>query len=162
MSNILLFRPRKHKDSRRQQIINLVPKDKSEGYKADIAEKALEPKDYMYYLAYILSYNAYNYISNKHRERVRELINIGVLDEIAYTSKSGLTDSCVRYNSFIYKNKEYELPNNYIPRLRFVVDDNIYIEAFNSEGDCQLYKFIYENVTHKWEQMNEDDYLVDF
>ncbi|HHW69373.1 MAG TPA: hypothetical protein GX747_03455 [Tenericutes bacterium] len=162
MSNILLFRPKRHKDSRRQQIISLVPKDKSEGYKADIAEKTLEAKDYIYYLAYIISYNAYNYVSKQHKERIRELTNIGVLDEVAYTSKSGLTDSCVQYNNFVYKGKSYELPGNYVARIRFLIDYDIYVEAFNKLGDCRLYKFIYEDGTHKWEQIDENDYLVDF
>lgn len=165
MSNIIYFQSQRQ-SLEDKMILKLVPKNKTESSKADIAEKILTPKQYIKYLAFVITYHAYDLVAEQHQDFIKNLINIGVFDEIAVLVRTGLTNSCVtNKGEFLYNDIEFKLPKGYTPRLRCIdADNNIYVEAFNKEGKSRVYKFVhYESgKNHTWERVYENDYLVDF
>lgn len=166
MLNLIYFHPTAYENPKEKRILKLVPRDIREADRADIAEKILDPDEFLIYLSYVILYNAYNYVSNYHQQIIEELIKGGVLDDIAVHSKTGLTNSCVTQdNRFIHNNIEFELPVGYKPILR-IVDSNgdIFVEAQNNNGKVKIYQFMYYKSDRKytWRKIDENDLLVDF
>ena len=166
MSNLIYFLPKQHRTPENKMILKFIPRDFTEAANADMAEKSLEPNDFLLYLSFIILYGAYNYISDYHKQIIKDLIDNGVLDEIAVHSGSGLTNSCVtRDKRFLYNDREFELPGDYEPVLR-IVDSNsdIFVEAQNSVGKVKIYQFMYYKSDKKyiWKKIDEHDLLVDF
>lgn len=166
MLNLIYFHPTAYENPKEKRILKLVPRDIREADRADIAEKILDPDEFLIYLSYLILYNAYNYVSNYHQQIIEELIKGGVLDDIAVHSKTGLTNSCVTQDKrFIHNNIEFELPDGYKPILR-IVDNNgdIFVEAQNNNGKVKIYQFMYYKSDRKytWKKIDENDLLVDF
>lgn len=166
MSNLVYFHPFAYKTPRTKKIIKLVPRDIREADKADTAERVLEPEDFLLYLSFVVLYGAYDYVSDYHKQIIEELVNNGILDDIAVHSKTGLTNSCVTQDKrFLYNNREFKLPEGYEPILRIVDNsDNIFVEAQNSKGKSRFYQFMYYESDKKytWKKIDENDLLVDF
>lgn len=103
--------------------------------KADEAEKLLTPDQYFKYLCMILIYNAYDLVSIYHQNNIENFVRGGLLDELAVSTDSGLTDCYVSSDKrFICNNKEFKLLEGYIPILRIEnLNGEIIVEAFNKE-----------------------------
>ncbi len=109
--------------------------------KADEAEKILIPDQYFKYLCMILIYNAYDLVSSYHQNNIENFVRAGLLDELAVSTDSGLTDCYVSSDKrFICNNKEFKLPEGYIPLLRTenVNGENI-VEAVKKEKEEYRY-----------------------
>lgn len=159
MSNIVYFIPKKHLTPERKMILKFVPKNIDEAHKADTAEKVLTIEQYVYYLALVLIHQAYHFVPNRHQIAIIKLVNAGILDDLAVSTKTNLTNSCVTdRGEFFYNNIEFELPEGYTARMR-VVDENknIFVEAFSEKGKRRVYQFMYYKSNYKYTWKRIDD-----
>lgn len=169
MSNISYFQPKQHRTPKNKMIVKFIPKDATEAHKADMAEKLLNEEDYMYYLALVLVHQAYNFMPPKHKEHIKNLIDAGILDDLAVSTKTNLTNSCVTHDEkFLCNNIEFTLPKGYVPRMRTVdTDGSIYVEAFREDGKRRIYEFMYYKSGKKytWKKVDTqqlEEEIVDF
>ncbi|CCQ93714.1 hypothetical protein CULT_1490010 [[Clostridium] ultunense Esp] len=158
MSNIIYFQPKEQRNPLNKMIFKLVPRNSSEAYKADVAEKVLSGELYIYYLALVLIHKAYHLVPERHQVNIKRLVDIGVLDELAIIAEIHLTNSCVTSEGkFVFNGKEFELPKGYIPKLRIVDQEgNIYVEAFNGSRR-RIYEFIYYKSGYRHIWLRVDD-----
>ncbi|NMA54309.1 MAG: hypothetical protein GX952_00075 [Firmicutes bacterium] len=158
MAKIVYFQSRRHYTPEREQLLKLLPRSKEEGYKADTAEKMLTEDRYIHYLALAMIYRAYDFLPPKQQEHIQNLVDAGILDEIAIYTDMGLTNSCVTMeNEFLYNNQKFKLPGKFVPRLRTEDDSGIYVEGVRPDGESRIYKFIFQNGKHHWEQVRLAD-----
>lgn len=159
MNDNVIYFPRHNKNMGRipgsKIIFDLIPKSKKESYKANMAMEILNIEQYTYYLALVLIYQAFHLMPERHKEYIKNLVDFGILDEIATLAKTELTNNYVSAEGeFFYNNKEFRLPEGHIPRMRINVDENIYVETFNDEGERRIYQFTYYNdENYMWEEM---------
>lgn len=166
MSNLLYFQSKENRTPRNKMILKFVPRDISESYKADIAEKVLNEDLYVHYLALILVHKAYHLMPKKHQDNIKRLVDLGILDELAIVTDANLTNSCVTIKGeFLFNDIEFELPEGYIPKLRVVDQDgNIYVEALSGERR-RVYEFIYykSSFRHKWLRVDDKiEEIIDY
>lgn len=159
MGNLAYFIPRQHLTEERKMIIKFLPKNKEEAYKADLAEKMLTEEQYFYYLALILIHKLYDWIPRRHRTYIKNLIDLGILDELAASTYPELSHCYVSSEGkFIYEGVEVDLPMGYKPRLRWIEGDCIFVEAFNSRGKRRVYEFVYYKTNGKqtWQRVSDE------
>lgn len=165
MSNLIYFQPRQYRTPENRMILKFIPRDKTESYKADKAEKILTTEQYVYYLALVIVHQAYYFVSERHQEIIRRLVILGVLDDLAVTTGLNLTDSCVTdKGEFLYNNQEFKLPGDYKPRFRMEdKDGSIYVAGIRPDGKKKMYRFIFKNGKHKWEKVDDEpERIIDF
>jgi hypothetical protein len=165
MAQIAFFQPRQFQTPENKMLLRYLPKSKSEGYKADIVEKRFSEELYVRYLALTLVHETYHYLPERHMKKIQHLIDYGVFDELAVTCETGLTDCYVSKGKFYYKNIEFDLPQGYIPRMRFIDEENnIFVEAFSSKGKRRVYQFMLNEKRYKWRRIDDKppEFFVDF
>lgn len=166
MPNLIYFQPRRYRTPQNKLILKFVPRDATESHKADMAEKILSEEQYVYYLALVLVHQAYNLMPKKHQDAIKNLVDAGILDDLAVSTGTKLTNCCVTMEGeFLYNDIEFKLPIGYIPRMRYI-DENgdIFVEAFNGNRR-RVYEFIYykSNYRNKWKRVdNKMENLIDF
>lgn len=143
MAELLFFNPKQNTTSIDHIIFKLLPKSKEEGWKADEAERLLEPMQLLYYYGYVIVYGVLHLLPEEHRESVMNLVDAGIMDDIVAEYAPDLTDSYVTKDKFYYKEQEYKLPWGYIPRMRYI-DENEYIlvDSLSAEGEPKLFRFL--------------------
>lgn len=166
MSNIIYFQPKEQRNSLNKMIFKLIPRNSSETYKADVAEKVLTEELYIYYLALVLVHKAYHLVPERHQVNIKKLINLGILDELAIITEYNLTNSYVTSEGeFMCNGIEFELPEGYIARLRVMDQEgNIYVEAFNGHRK-RIYEFIYYKSGYRniWQRVDDKiEKIIDY
>lgn len=143
MAELLFFNPKKNTTSIDHIIFKFLPKSKNEKWKVDEAERLLEPMQLLYYYGYVIAYGVLHLLPDKHQESVMNLIDAGIMDDVVAEYAPELTDSYVTKDKFYYKEQEYKLPGGYVPRMRYV-DDNEYIlvDSVSAEGEPKLFRFL--------------------
>lgn len=159
MSKLLYFRPRHNSTSLDKQLLKMLPKSRVESGKANTAEKMLSEKEFIYYLALAIAYNAYKLLPELHQEYVKNLIDLGILDEIAVRCHTDVTDSCVTDDErFIYEGIEYDLPAGYVPLLRYIENGEIFVEAIrNDKRIKKTYRFVCDNGHYHWVYLSTEN-----
>lgn len=154
MTELLYFNPKKNTSNTDHIIFKLLPKNKKENWKVDEAERILDPMQLLYYYGYILAYGVLHLLPIKHQENVMNLVDAGIMDDIIAYYTPDLTDSYVTKDRFFYKKKEFNLPEGYIPRMRYVDENkNILVDCVGPQGKTKVFRFVAGNKKkgHRWE-----------
>lgn len=155
MTELLYFNPKKNISSTDHIIFKLLPRNKKEAWKADEAERMLDPMQLLYYYGYVLVYGIFDFLPPRHQESIKNLIDAGIMDDILAHYAPDLTDSYVTQDKFYYKQKEVQTPENYIPRIRYIDEhNNILVNCVGPNGEIKVFRFIPED---RWEVWHEVD-----
>ncbi len=153
MSNLIYFRPRKYMNEEDRLVIKFIPRNKDEGYRADLAEDKLPSDLYIKFLAMTITHGAYDLLPERHKENIKELTETGMMDALTTLAGLNLCISYVNDGRFFFKGEEIKLPDNFIPASRQEVEDvkvPILVKAFRGD-EQRVYKFLhYNEKKYRW------------
>ena len=103
-------------------------------------------------------YRAYEFLPPRQKTHIKNLVDAGILDEIAMYVGADLTNCCVTMEGkFVYGDTEFKLPAGCIPRVRVVdADGRIFVEAVDQNNSKRIYQFTYHQKEPVWKQVEND------
>ncbi|OPL10239.1 MAG: hypothetical protein AVO34_11580 [Firmicutes bacterium ML8_F2] len=137
------------------ELIDLLPRSEKEYWRADLAEKLLEPARLIEYYSYAIAYGVLHLLPVKHIERVRSYVDAGLYDDFVAAFMPSLSDSYISDGKFFYKGQVFYPPKGYTPDFRRIERGNILVDCVGEHGDTQTFRFVTRKqnkyITYRWE-----------